>query len=213
MKLNYPIVICSVYILNFLCFGQDSDRWGVLGGMTASNLTYTNKQTEESNSFQTRNGLRIGVFGEVFNYSYFNLYGDLSYVQRGTRDDDLMVTRIADNDDGYETIGTLNQRFDYISMTLLGKGKYRIGLIVPYVFLGPSISYLVGGNDQVEPWIDLYNKFILGITLGYGAEIDVTLSWSILIELRYYQDLSYSSENDHSTYKNHSYEYLIGIKF
>jgi hypothetical protein len=150
MKFKFPIIISLVFVLNLLCLGQ-INHWGILVGITSSNLTYKNKQTEKSRSFETRNGYRIGVFGEALNYSYFNLNGDLSYIQRGTQDDEIMATRIADNAQGYESMGTLNQRFDYISLIIFGKGKYRIGMIIPYLCLDPSISYLVGGNEQVEP--------------------------------------------------------------
>ena len=212
MKLKLTIVIVSIFLLHLACYGQIPHDWGILGGITSSNLTYEDKQSERSRSFDTKNGYRIGVFGEFLNNSYFNIFGDLSYVQRGTQDDEIIVSRVADTDLGFENIGTLNQRLDYISLTILGKGKYKIGMIVPYLCVGPSVSYLVGGNDQVEPWIDKYNRFVFGVTVGIGTEIDTNLPISFILELRYYQDLTFSYENDHITYKNHSFEYIIGIK-
>ncbi len=191
-------------------FSQTPIKFGINIGYTSSNQTFNNNTSVEYNA---KPGIGFGVFGEFFDFSNLSFIGEIEYLQKGTRSDDITVVRIANNPQGYEELGKLNLRFDYLSFSTLAKGKYKIGLATPFIVVGPTFSYLFNGNEQADISLDKYNKFVLGYSVGIGSEFETNLPITFFLELIYNQDITKAFNADLFYVKNHSLGFLIGVKF
>jgi hypothetical protein len=95
----------------------------------------------------------------------------------------------------------------------MAKGKYKIGLITPFIAVGPTLSYLFDGNEQADISLDTYNKFVLGYSVGIGSEFETVLPITFFLELIYNQDITKAFNSELFYVKNHSFGFLIGVKF
>jgi len=209
-----PISLIIVFILlSDFSFSQIPFKWGINLGLTSSNQSFHYTNTNTSEEYDSRQGIEFGVFGEFLNFSNLNLVGEISYIQKGTQNKDIIVLRQADNPQGYEEMGHLDLRFDYLSLSTLAKGKYNLGWFTPFVFIGPSLNYLVDGNEQADFGLDKYNKLIIGYSAGLGTEFEIMSPFSIIMEVVYNQDITKAYKDDVGYIKNNSFGFLIGAKF
>ncbi len=203
-------IIVSVFETG-LC--QSSFKWGIHFGITSSNQTNYIKSKDATREYGLRTGIIGGIFAEFFDYQYFSFVTDLSYKQKGTQDKNISVIRQAYNEQGYEEIGYLDQRFDYLSLRTIAKFKFSLYYFTPYFILGPDFSYLLGGNSQAKILTDDYNKFQLGYSVGIGTELKTALPFSIILEASYDQDITRAYDGKILYIKNHSYEFRFGALF
>ena len=212
MKKSIGLILVS-FMFSSTSLSQTPIKWGMNLGYTSSNQNFNNTYSNTSVEYNAKPGIEIGVFGEFFSFSHLSFIGEIEYLQKGTKNNDITVVRIANNPQGYEELGKLNFRYDYISFSTLAKGKYKIGLITPFIVAGPTFSYLFDGNEQANISIDKYNKFVLGYSVGIGAEVDTILPLPIFLEIIYNQDITKAFSDDLFYVKNNYLGFLIGIKF
>jgi len=210
MKKTIGLILFIILFSNS-SFSQIPIKWGINLGLTSSNQKFYYTNTSISRDF--RSGIEFGVFGEFFNFPNLSFVGEISYIQKGTQDKDIYVTRQANNPQGYEDMGHLDLRFDYLSLTTLAKGKYNLGWFTPFVFIGPSLNYLVDGNEQADLGLDKYNKLVIGYSAGLGTEFEIMSPFSIIMEVVYNQDITKAYKDDVGYIKNNSFGFLIGAKF
>jgi opacity protein-like surface antigen len=194
-------------------FAQMPIKWGFNLGLTSSNQSFHNMITNTSRENNSRSGIECGVFAEFPALSNLSLVGEISYIQKGTKNDGIVVTRRLDNAAGYEDMGFLNERFDYVSASTFAKGRYELGVITPYLFVGPRLNYLAGGNEQVDLKSEGYRKFVFGYAVGVGIEIELSLSFSVAMEAVYDQDITRAFDDVTGYMKNHSIGFLLGVRF
>jgi hypothetical protein len=152
-----------------------------------------------------------GAFAEYVYSPLLSFTGDISYMQNGTKSKDIILTRKANNEMGFEELGTLDERYDYISFAPMIKAKYENGSIVPFAVAGPSVNFLIGTNEQGN--YEAYNKMVLGYAAGIGTEINVNLPFSLMMELLYNHDITYAYKSDYLKVRNYSFAFLFGVKF
>ncbi len=206
-------LILFIILLSNSSFSQIPVKWGINLGLTSSNQKFYYTNTNTSREYDFRPGIEFGVFGEFFNFPNLSFVGEISYIQKGTQDKDINVSRQANNPQGYEDMGHLDLRFDYLSLTTLAKGKYNLGWFTPFVFIGPSLNYLVDGNEQADFGLDKYNKLVIGYSAGLGTEFEIMSPFSIIMEVVYNQDITKAYKDDVGYIKNNSFGFLIGAKF
>lgn len=188
-------------------------KFGANLGISSANQNYNNISAARSGKFDSKPGFRFGLFGEYITSQNLSFMGEAAYMQNGTKDKNITVIRKANNALGYEEIGTLDLRYDYISLSALAKGRYEFSSLTPYVFAGPVLNYLVGGNEQSDQNRDMYNKFVLGYSAAIGTEINMQLPFILTAEFRYNHDLTNAFKDDYFTIKSYSFDFLVGVKF
>jgi hypothetical protein len=213
MNIKIIIVILIISLTFSILFGKIPTNWGIKIGSSISNQTFHYSQTDYSTQHDYRLGVNIGIFAEFYHYKHLNSIVEISYCQKGTEDKDITATRIANNEQGYEDIGYLDLRFDYISFAPKFKLYYHIINLSPYLSIGPGISYLINGNEQVDYAIDNFKKFIIGYFAVIGTEVDFNLPFKIVFEITYSQDITDATKQDVVSVKNHSYIFILGLKF
>lgn len=147
-------------------------------------------------------GYKLGFSGGVFiNYSireHFGLTANVLYSRMGVKLE-----------------GTQNINLDYIQVPVLatyyfgndlGKGAIR-----PKVFIGPSVSFLVGNNALVT---DNFKTVDIGATVGAGVNIGLPKQHWINIDARFNRGFSKVYGKDapqlNQDARNQSFSLLVG---
>lgn len=152
-------------------------------------------------------GFDVGGFVELFDMPYFSMLTEIHYVQKGYSAS-LKETTIA-QPDGTGIYITIRTRLDYLSVPILARVRFETSEVTPYVYLGPRIDFLFGGNDNS---LD-YSSTDIGASFGGGIQFSVTSSPQFQIEARFSPSFTNAFENQNLTVKNKSVEILIGVIF
>lgn len=211
MKALYAFLLL-ILCLSVPAFGQLPLRFGACAGMSSANQNYKNNLTGASGYFDSKLGLRIGAFAEYITSPFLSFTGDISYMQNGTKDKELLVVKKADNQYGFIEM-PFDFRYDYISFSPMVKCRLEAASLMPSISLGPSFSYLIGGNEQANISSGVFKKLVLGYTACLGTEFRTGLPFSVIAEIRYNQDLTNARSNDDWKVINHSFAFLAGVKF
>jgi hypothetical protein len=94
----------------------------------------------------------------------------------------------------------------------MAKLRIPAGLLTPYVLAGPRLDILV--NRQPDGFGSLYEDLKnteVGVTLGVGVELPLSVFPSLLAEFRYSPSFTSAFKNDFLTVTNQSMEFLIGL--
>ncbi|MGE5457077.1 MAG: outer membrane beta-barrel protein [Methanococcaceae archaeon] len=192
-------------------FAQTPFKFGAYAGISSANMNFNNITTARSGRYDSKPGIRLGAFAEYVYSPLLSFAGDLSYIQNGTKSKDIIFTRKANNQMGFEELGTLDVRYDYIAFAPMVKVRYEGASVIPFVAAGPNVNFLVGTNEQGD--FKTYNKMVLGYSAGIGTEINVNLPFSLMLELLYNHDITYAYNTDYFKVRNYSFAFQLGVKF
>ena len=211
MKRMVLVSVMMMVVLATNLSAQLIKGYGFKFGMTKATQNWDYRSTLKLDP-DSRTGMNIGVFAESIGLLGLSILGELNYTQKGMRSDMLITS-----DAGPEPIGqqTIENKIDYLSLSLLGKYGFEMLLFKPYLFGGPRIDLEVtkniySGFDQVY---DDTNKSIIGWSIGGGIELGKFLPIALLVELKYNFDTSKAYESENLTITNRSYELRGGIRF
>ena len=143
-------------------------------------------------------GFTIGLNAELMNYSPFSLVFECNYIQKGFRDEFTA---------GKMTYH-MKSRFDYLSISLLTQTKMSIGIIDPYLLIGPRIDAEISITGDVI--YNKHNKYVPGLVVGIGSEIPLN-NIKFLAEITYDFNFGYLYENSDVTVSYESYVFRLGI--
>jgi len=170
-----------------MTMGVNLAKWNGDADLFAKDLSDAINMEPGFSSFSFSNESRVGfVLGFFIEYPVLNSFSiqpELSFIQKGTK--------FAGNgrytyDDGWESY-TFDVEEDMIMQTnyldLLALAKYNLanGKVIPYLLLGPGISYMVTSKMKVKVTIDgesesdsqkykNFNKVDANVNLGFGLE-------------------------------------------
>lgn len=206
------LVIFFICAFNLLCNAQVFDGYGIKAGWGITNHDWqyvapiNGKLTWDNNS-----GFSIRAFTDFTLYRYVGLEAEIGYAQKGAKYKIPITTN--SQPDGTGEYVDINNRLNYLSFSAVGKFKYNMSLISPYIIIGPQYNYLL--SKQVSSLDKIvYDKFrnsSLGIVLGAGSEIKV-LSVDFIAEYLYARDVTNNYNQSNIEIKNYSHTFLIGIK-
>lgn len=192
-------------LLSFLLFtitvnAQLFSNFGFKLGYTSSVLTFDEARPEIGNEYpehSRKGGFNFSIFGESKITPNIFIVSGLEYSQKG-----------------FTTNGGLRDtvRFHVISLEVLGKYKFNLGIVNPFITIGPRIDYLGGLERDLEyqgedlffdwAWIDTYNTFNFGGTISAGLEFDITEDKSLFIEFSYKPDITDMVAEDNQMFSN-----------
>lgn len=191
------IVSFVALLLPLSAQGQLLKRGGAKAGISSSGAVVKFASDYQPWETTRRLGMNGALFLESGGFSFFSLFIQAEYTQRGFVQ---KIDEVFDISDG-RTIGlpaNLRVRLDYISVPIMLKLRYRDLPSAPYIFLGPSANFLVhraskykfaSGNVYNSSFRDQFNERSLSGIVGIGIAIGKFQHMTLLIEARYDFDL------------------------
>jgi len=219
--MKYIFYYCIVTVLLFSnSYGQDSISFGIKAGLTNSNQLYEYSEIFilDSEDFNNRYGMYLGVFSELYISRHISFIIDLSYKQKG------MIDEIDATLFGKSPL-EFNNRLDFLTLSNTIKFYYSTKYITPYLLTGLKYDILIAkkiSSNLDSPFgfinyydfvYDKYNKNILGLIFGFGIETKSLICFPILIEWVFNHDLEKVRIHENLEIQNISNELRIGIKF
>lgn len=158
-----------------------------------------------------RGGLIIGLAANFVATESFSVLTELDWSQRG----ETFTDEVADVDNGI--------RVNYLSLPVLGKFSFGGPAVKGYITVGPTFSYLTGGNVEIndqdfdiefvesaadfDPDLaadiqvndEFVNRFEFGGAIGGGVQFN-TLAGDFLIDLRYTQGFTDLIDDDEGVF-------------
>lgn len=193
-------------------FGQSIDGYGIKVGWGLTNHSWEyDPSINVKLDWENNSGITARAFADISFLSFLNVEAEIGYAQKGAKYK-IAVTTMTQPDGTGEFIN-INNRLNYLSLSLMGKVKYKLELFTPYIVLGPEYNYLL--SKQIEQGFEIvYDKFkkdIFGFTVGIGSEIKL-LPVNIIVEYRYSKDLTNNYDSATIDIKNYSHTILIGVE-
>ena len=139
---------------------------------------------------------------------------DLSYVTKGSESTTQSVTvnhldenRIVVNQ-GDLTIS----KFRYLVVSPLVRYRFDLNPLTPYLMLGPRMDYLLNYETESEYPLEDQNQFILGLSMGAGAEFNLG-KLGVFLEVQFQPDLSPVTNREPLLINNNVLLFYLGIRY
>ena len=183
---------------------------GVKVGTTFSSQdwNYSGLSSIASWSPDSKTGFNAGVFAEFLNNENFSLVTELNFLEKGAEHE--MPVTTADNPDGTGATILWDASLTYINFSLLGKVRYNLNVVSPYVVLGPSLDVELNKSEEVSS-IDI-DKTRLGLKAGIGSEINI-LPVKLFAEFVYQHDFKSLFKNQLLEITSKAFDLRIGVMF
>lgn len=192
--------------------GQIVSGIGIKTGIGSSNHSWDYSDGFEL-KLDDKTGFSSRVFADFFNFKFFCVEGEIGYLRKGFTDKIPFTTTL--QPDGTGEYITFNISLDYLNFSTLAKFKYETKYVTPYILAGPQINILVN-KDVHDAWKVIYDKFKttnIDFSVGAGAEFNLKLPLSLLLEYRFEKDFGNNYDAPYIDIKNYSHVFLIGVKF
>ena len=210
MKSLLIIIFLATFIFN--ANAQIISSYGFKLGVGISNQSWHYQSDLLNFDWKDKIGITTRIFADFLSISFFNVEGEIGYLRKGFKDK-VPITSESQPDGTGEYI-TTNNSLDYLNISALAKFKYDMEIFTPYVVVGPQLNLLL--NRSVEQvWEDFFDKFKdynIGLSIGVGSELKITLPITILLEYRYERDFLDNYKVPNIDIKNYSHVILLGIK-
>jgi len=205
-------LILFLFILNITSNGQSIDGYGIKIGWGITNHSWEyDPAINVKLDWENNSGITARAFADISFLSFLNVEGEIGYAQKGAKYKIAFTTM--SQPDGTGEFRDINNRLNYLSVSILAKYKYNLVLFTPYIVLGPEYNYLL--SKQIKPGFEIvYDKFrknVFGYSAGIGTEIKL-LPVNIIVEYRFSQDLTNNYDSSTINIKNYSHTFLIGIE-
>jgi opacity protein-like surface antigen len=188
--------------------------WGIKVGATFAkqDWEYSSLSSDLMNP-DKRTGLNAGIFAEFLKAPVFSIVGELNYVQKGFKDTFIQTT--ATNPDGVGVESDYNLRVDYINISALAKLRYDLGIIRPYIVVGPKVDFEISkvlSLDIIDEVSNSFKKERLGLKVGFGTEINL-ITTTLLAEFIYDADFNALYDQQNLKVNTNSFDLRLGIMF
>ncbi|MEM9665581.1 MAG: porin family protein [Bacteroidota bacterium] len=187
--------------------------YGLKLGPTASDINSPDLEFEGGDPlrFDTvrRYGVAAFVYAEWFSQPFFSLVTEAGYTQRG------FAIEYEGRDAQNNPSGTVrtDDRFDYLSTSMLLKARLPLRADAPYVLAGPRLDFFLGGSPSGEGTLaSAYSSTAFGGSIGLGVEVDALEVLTLFVESRYGFDVTNSLPDVPRDAYNTAFDLLIGIR-
>ena len=200
------LITLSINIKSQIIYG-----YGLKLGASISNQSW-NYLTDINLDLKNEYAISPRVFADFLDYTFFELEGEVGFLQKGFEDKVLIKTTTQPLGTGEYL--TENNKLNYLIFAALAKLKIESGIFTPYIIIGPQLNLLISKNLEYG-WEIIFDKFKnnnLGLSLGAGIEIKNIFPISILVEYRFERDLMDNYDSPNIDIKNYSHVILFGVK-
>ncbi|MGD8777925.1 MAG: porin family protein [Ignavibacteria bacterium] len=207
--------IYSVIILLFILISTSNGQVKFIGGNFGYNLSKLDYKADiQELEFNYRNGIMCGLFIEYKLTNLFSIRSEVNYSMRGVEYKPNKV------------LGPVNEKYiyklDYLEIPVFIQYKIIINnnLILPKIFFGPEISYLLSAvnkyiNDDFSKVVSEKEKFKsvdYGIILGLGFDFNILMN-RLSFDARYNHGLNNINKNSDIKINSHTVSFNLGYAF
>jgi opacity protein-like surface antigen len=205
------IFLTFLFISTVSVNSQILSNFGLKAGLGISNQSWDYKD-DINLEFDNKVGIAPRVFFEFLDLSLFEMQAELGFLQKGFKEK-VPIGSVTQPDGTGEFIN-VNNKLNYLSLSALAKLKYTIGVITPYIILGPQFNLLLS-KEIDKGWevvFDEFSKNNFGISVGIGSDVTNVFPFTFLIEYKYERDFIDNFDSPNINIKNYSHIFLVGIK-
>ena len=210
------IIIAFFVICPALISAQILENIGVKAGGAYASQSWLYK----SINLEYRNNYRWGGFGaigaEFLDNKYLRLNMDLGLIQKGLKEEAIVVNAVG------KVIGNqeLITRFNYLFTAIAAKLQYRIGSWMPCVFIGPRLDFQLSyeTNYNISAFQGDFAKLIFGLNYGLGIQY-LNHHSGIGLQVSRHQDLTkvydqpQSSTNTGLRIRNNAFVFNLVLRY
>ncbi|PKL77685.1 MAG: hypothetical protein CVV25_13945 [Ignavibacteriae bacterium HGW-Ignavibacteriae-4] len=150
-------VIISVALLS-ISYNAKSEM--DLGGMLGANFASVDLESSENIQSENRSAIAIGLFTNFHANDFLSLQITPMYIQKGGHGDNLKFSDFT---------------ADYFEIPVLARGNFDLGLLNPYVLLGPSLGFQLN-STVTSDGVELSDKLSsMDFSLQFGAGLELEL--------------------------------------
>lgn len=150
-------VIVSIALLS-MSYNAHSEM--DLGGMLGANFANVNLESSENIQSENRSALAIGLFTNFHANDFLSLQITPMYIQKGGHGNNLKFSEFT---------------ADYFEIPILARGNFDLGLLNPYVLLGPSIGFQLNSTftSDGKDLSDELSSMDFSLQFGAGLELEL----------------------------------------
>lgn len=212
--MNTASKLVSILLLSIsFSFGQYFKGFGIKTGLVSSNQRWNYTDMNAENSDKNYYGFYLGTSFDFFTNEYFFSNLEVAYCQKG-HVKEIKKTFVDPDGQGFIETGKeiFRNRFDNISVAILGNVKYETKLITPYILFGPRFDILINRDIEILELSKKFEKFIYGYSFGAGVIINNFVRYGLTLELVSSPNINYLYKTESLKVSNYSYEIKFGIK-
>ena len=216
------LILTTVLLLSSMVVATNIS-YGFKAGLAFSNQDFK-YQTDLDIGPDYRLGFQGGAFAEFALTPNFSVQANVQYVPAGFKTEAEETTEA--NPEGTGKILTIKPRIDYLSIPVLVKAGMPSGQVSPFLIVGPRVNIQVGiDKSYMTPAYDYLKKVSIGLTVGAGAELQVSPKAALMIEVSYSPDFTNIFDADEAksksvgsqvtleSVKNRTISVLAGVRF
>lgn len=203
-----------------ITFSQILNSYGIKSGLNSA----WQIETFLSKNYPTANkqGFVFGIYADWLKGPWYSINTEVNYSQKGSQIVSTSVYVL--NGEVTNTVSDI--RLNYLSVLITPDIYMELMGIKFYAFAGPRIDfglnkyYNVTGTDPMfkslaAHWdnyrLHNYKNFQYGFTMGVGLQIKNILPLPVGVEVRYNPNYNNIFEDDFSTVKNYSLDFLLTV--
>ena len=189
------------------------ESFGFKAGVSMANQSYKFTPIDYTMETESVVGPTFGFFLEVLKGAHFSFQMDLAYTSKGSKTTTESITvNHMDNDRIYVNEGDLlTSKFSYLSFSPMGRYRFEMEGMIPYLLLGPRLDILLSYETDSDYPLETQNNLILGLTLGTGLEFTLS-KLSLFAELQYQPDLSPVNSTEPLLINNDMLSVTLGLR-
>lgn len=208
MKFSTVALLLLMFLPTNSVFAQLIKTYGFKIAATSAGQDFD--YTDFSVNTKRRIGFNAAVFVEWLDLPFFSFVTQMEYAQRGMGMDVILTAST-----GPEEIGRItdDNRVDYLSIPLFVKLTVPMGIISPFLSLGPRLDVLLGHKSGFFGFGNVYDRFRksnVGGTVSLGAELVNVLPITLTLEVRYNKDFRDSYSTPRLRVRNNSFDVWVG---
>lgn len=189
------LVYAALLVMAVFVSAATTVNFGIKAGASSSN----NKWSDDDGTEKSVVKPTFGAFAVINLSPTIALQPEVNYLVMGEQWD--------------VTDGTAVEEFTYLHVPVLLKVRLvKKGDIVPVVFTGTGVSFLLSAKDSGEDVKDYFRSVDIGVDIGAGLEIALG-NMKALLDARYYLGLSNMYSGEGFSMKNRSFVLAAGLIF
>ena len=190
---------------------------GIQGGLSLATASSDGFDYPGSPGLSSRTGFALGAYATIGLTDMLYLQPEVHYVQRGAMLEGIAVTTPVRPE---PEVANITFMYDYLTFPILLKGQMELGVLSPFLFLGPEVAFRTSAETHVDYSVsdpqtfsteDEISNIDYSFNFGAGLAYHITPVVSISMNGRYNLGLKDIQEMMGPSWKSRGWQVLVAI--